>query len=91
VAKPANEQSCFGVILDATGAYKTFDSTDYVTKLKIIDPTYNYTTEGYDYKKYVHVFIYTEKYSEAPTVPRIGDIIKLKKYNVNFDFFREES
>jgi Telomeric single stranded DNA binding POT1/CDC13 len=74
--------SCIALVLDATGAYKTFDSTDYVTRLKIIDPTYNYTTETQDYKKYVHVFIFTEKFSEAPRVPRVGDIIKLKNYNV---------
>lgn len=87
VGKPGDDISCLAVVLDATGAYKTFDSTDYVTKLKVIDPTYNFKTDGYEYKKYVHVFIFTEKYSEAPSVPRVGDIIKLKKYNVSIFSF----
>ena len=40
---PEKKQFCIGVILDATGMYKTDNSFDYVCKLKIIDQTYNPT------------------------------------------------
>ena len=41
VSMPEKKQSCVGVILDATGRYKTDNSFDYVCKIKIIDKTYN--------------------------------------------------
>jgi hypothetical protein len=83
VNKPKNKQSCLGVILDATGAYKTFDSTDYVTKLKVIDPSFNFETSKSSLKRYIHVFIYTPTVGEAPVVNRIGDIIRLKNFDVS--------
>jgi len=39
VAKPGQYDSTVGIILDCTGDYKTDDSYDYVTKIKIIDST----------------------------------------------------
>jgi len=80
---PNQKASTFGVILDATGAYKTYDSTDYVTKFKVIDATWNADSkqEG-NFKKFVHVFVYTDSPATAPRVTRIGDIIRLK----NFEF-----
>ncbi len=41
VSMPEKKQSCVGVILDATGRYKTDNSFDYVCKLKIIDKSHN--------------------------------------------------
>lgn len=83
VKNPSGKASTFCVILDATGAYKTYDSTDYVTKFKVIDSSWNVDSknEG-QYKKYVHVFVYTDSPATAPRVTRIGDILRLK----NFDF-----
>ena len=83
VENPKENQNCLGVIIDATGAYKTFDSTDYVTKIEIVDQTFNCTTKKTDYKRYVHVFIYTPVPEEAPVVRRIGDVIRLKNFDVS--------
>jgi SepF-like predicted cell division protein (DUF552 family) len=38
---PSKIQSTAGVILDSTGTYKSNNSFDYVTKLRIIDNTHN--------------------------------------------------
>lgn len=84
VSKPQDKLNCLGVILDATGAYKTYDSTDYVTKLKIIDPSFNHTSNKTDFKGFVQVFIYTSTAAEAPKAGRIGDIIRLKGFDVKF-------
>lgn len=44
VAKvPSHDQNLVGIILDATGNYKTDDSFDYVCKIKIIDKDFNPT------------------------------------------------
>lgn len=85
--KPEDNQNCLGVVLDATGAYKTYDSTDYVTKLKIIDPSFNSLSNKTNYKDFVQIFIYTSTAAEAPRVARIGDIIRLKGFDVNQIFF----
>ena len=82
VDNPSPKQSVFGVVLDVTGAYKTYDSIDYVVKLKIIDGTFNHKENLTSYKSFVHVFIYSDTPETAPRATRIGDIIKL----VNFDF-----
>ena len=78
---PSLKQSITGVILDATGAYKTYDSTDYVTKLKIIDSSFNYLDNPTNYKSFIHVFVYSETPEAGPRTNRIGDVIRL----VNFD------
>lgn len=70
------------MIIDATGSYKTYDSTDYVTKLKIIDQTWNFQTKGADYKKFIQIFIYTPTAASAPKIGRIGDIVRMKQFNV---------
>lgn len=82
VEHPEPKQSAIGVILDATGAYKTYDSVDYVTKLKIIDPTFNYKDNTTNYKSFIHVFIYSDTPETGPLTNRIGDIIKLTNFDV---------
>ena len=82
VDNPLPKLSCVGVILDATGAYKTYDSIDYVTKLKIIDHSFNYRDNETNYKSFIHVFIYSDSFEAGPRTNRVGDIIKL----TNFDF-----
>jgi hypothetical protein len=82
VDNPTPKQSVFGVILDVTGAYKTYDSIDYVTKLKIIDNTFNHKDNITNYKSFIHVFIYSDTPEIAPRAARIGDIIKLSNFDV---------
>jgi hypothetical protein len=81
VEKPQTKTTTFGVVLDVTGAYKTYDSVDYVTKLKIIDYTFNCNQNATAYKSFVHIFIFSETPETAPRVNRVGDIVKL----INFD------
>lgn len=82
--QPSNKQSAIGVILDATGAYKTYDSIDYVTKLKIIDPTFNYKDNDTNFKSFVHVFVYSDTPEAGPRTNRVGDIIKLTNFDVGW-------
>ena len=83
VENPTPKTSCVGVILDATGAYKTYDSIDYVTKLKIIDHTFNYKDNETNYKSFIHVFIYSDTPELGPRTNRVGDIIKLTNFDVH--------
>lgn len=85
VEKPEKQLSCFGIVLDATGAYKTYDSTDYVTKLKIVDSSFNFENKV-PLKRYIHVFIYSATPEEAPRITRLGSVIKLKGFDVTVIF-----
>eukprot|EP00828_Plagiopyla_frontata_P029200 TRINITY_DN3776_c0_g1_i7.p1 TRINITY_DN3776_c0_g1~~TRINITY_DN3776_c0_g1_i7.p1 ORF type:complete len:470 (+),score=73.74 TRINITY_DN3776_c0_g1_i7:119-1528(+) len=83
---PQKKLKAVGVILDATRPYKTSKSTDYITQIKIIDPSLNYETQISSEKKYLHIFIYSKSLKEAPYITQIGQIIYLKRY----DFERKE-
>lgn len=88
VAKPGQYDSTIGIILDATGDYKTDDSYDYVTKIKIMDTTYNPATGKMNKKKgYVMAFVFSYKLSDTPHIRKLGDIILLR--NFKFDNYKD--
>lgn len=88
VAKPGQYDSTIGIILDATGDYKTDDSYDYVTKIKIIDSSYNPSNGKINKKKgYVMAFIFSYKLSDTPHIRKLGDIILLR--NFKFDNYKD--
>jgi hypothetical protein len=87
-AYPTCMGNVFGIILDATGHYKTDDSIDYVTRLKIIDHTVNNSKNSRkdNLENFVYVFIYSESVDTAPQIGRIGDVIRLE--NFEFDSYQ---
>ena len=88
VSKPGQYDSTIGIILDATGDYKTDDSYDYVTKIKLIDSKYNPSKEKVGKKKsHVMVFIFSYKLSDTPHIRKLGDIILLR--NFKFDNYKD--
>lgn len=76
------QATAFGVILDATGHYKTNDSIDYVTRLRIIDHSLNSSTRSAarGVSPHVYVFIYSATVAAAPQIGRIGDVIRLDQF-----------
>ena len=73
--------TALGVILDATGTYKTDDSFDYICKIKIIDDSYN----PIDSKKlkqlpFLTIFVFSSKIAESPKISSIGDILYLEDF-----------
>lgn len=85
---PGRGRTVFGIILDATGHYKTNDSIDYVTRLKIIDHSLNSTKKPFksSMESFVYVFIFSESVAQAPQIGRIGDVIRLD--NFEFDSYQ---
>jgi len=80
---PKKQNIVFGVILDATGHYKTNDSIDYVTRLRVIDHTLNASQKNLPchVTPYVYVFIYSKTVTGAPQIGRIGDVIRLQNFH----------
>jgi len=64
--------------------YKSEDSTNYTTKLKVIDPSFNYKTviknDKIKFHKFVHINIYSETPDKAPVIRFVGDIIRLRRF-----------
>ena len=74
----------FAVVIDISEPYKIEKSTNYTTKLKVIDPSFNYKTnlhvKNLKFHKFVHVNIYCETPDNAPRIQYVGDIIRLRRF-----------
>lgn len=83
-----NHALLFGIIIDISEPYKSGDSTNYTTKLKIIDPSFNYKADlsnpKLKFHKFVHVNIYSETPEKAPRIQYVGDIIRLRRFKFKF-------
>ena len=75
----------YAVIIDISEPYKSPSSSNWTTKLKVIDPSFNYKTnheiQGLKFHKYVYINIYTEKPEFAPRIKYVGDIVRLRRFN----------
>ena len=75
----------FGVVIDVTEPIKYEDKSNFITKLKIIDPTFNYKAEiknkNIKFHKFIHVSIFTDNVTGAPKIKHVGDIIRLRRFN----------
>ena len=67
-----NQYLLFGVIIDISEPYQTEKSTNFTTKLKIIDPSFNYKqkidAEGIKFFKFAYINIYSELPEYAPRI-----------------------
>ena len=83
-----NHYLLFAIIIDISEPYKTEESTNYTTKLKIIDPSFNYKVnlepKALKFHKFVHINIYSETPDNAPKIQNVGDIIRLRRFKFKF-------
>lgn len=74
----------FGVIIDQTEPFRYDDKDEYVVKLKIIDPTFNFKTfiqnKEIKFHKFITVHIYSKVIEKVPKVRNIGEIIRLRRF-----------
>lgn len=79
-----NHYLLFAIIIDISEPYKTEESTNYTTKLKVIDPSFNYKAnidaKNLKFHKFVHINIYSETPESAPRIQYVGDIIRLRRF-----------
>ena len=77
----------FGVIVDSSEPTRDPNKGGYLTKLKIIDDTFNYkqviNNDSQKFHKFIHVHIRTKDYQNAPRVKNIGAIIRLRRFCFN--------
>lgn len=78
----------FAVIIDVSEPSKVEESKNYITKLKVIDPSFNYKEElklsQLKFHKFIHINIFTETPEDSPKVTFIGDIIRLRRFRFKY-------
>lgn len=79
-----NHSNLFAVVIDVSEPSKSETNNNFITKLKIIDPSFNYKAEvkvhALKFHKFVHVNIYTETPEQAPKIVNVGDIIRIRRF-----------
>jgi hypothetical protein len=72
-----------GVIIDVTSPYLDEDKGHFIKRLKIIDPSFNMTKSINGLKfGYCTITIYAKRPDDLPNVRVLGDIIYLRRYNM---------
>lgn len=78
----------FAVVIDVSEPTKHDETSNFITKLKVIDPSFNYKEEvkvdRLKFHKFVHINIYSEKPDEAPKIKCVGDIIRLRRFKFKY-------
>lgn len=78
----------FAVIIEISEPTKTEEGSNYLTRLKIIDPSFNYKQDlscpHLKFHKFVYVNIYSETPDEAPKIKFIGDIVRLRRFKFKY-------
>lgn len=74
----------FGIIIDISEPFRSQEGADYVTKFKIIDPTFNHkayiTNKDIKFHKFVTVMIYSKTLGKSPKVKNVGEILRLRRF-----------
>lgn len=78
----------YGIIIDVSEPFRYENKEDYVVKIKVIDPTFNYKAyiENTEIKfhKFVTIHVYSSYINKCPKIKNVGDIIRLRRFNVRF-------
>lgn len=74
----------FGVIIDISEPFRFDDKDEYITKVKIVDPTFNFKAliknPEIRFHKYVTVQIYSKRIEHCPKARFVGDILRLRRF-----------
>lgn len=62
---------------------------EYLVKLKVIDPSFNFMTfidnKELKFHKYVTINVYAQFQARCPKIKNVGDILRLRRFNVMAD------
>ncbi len=80
----SNHFLLYAIVIDISEPYKKEDNKNYTTKLKVIDPSFNYkmsiSNPSLKFHKFVHINVYSEDPKSAPKIQHVGDIIRLRRF-----------
>lgn len=80
-----NKAYLFAVVIDSTEAFQSKNKDRFASKLKIIDPSFNFKTESVNpeiqFTRFASVYIYSDSQFQIPKPKKVGDIIRLRRFN----------
>lgn len=78
----------FAVIIEISEPRKVDDASNYLTRVKVIDPSFNYKSRvnspHLKFHKFVHISVFSETPEHAPRIKYVGDIIRLRRFRFKF-------
>lgn len=80
-----NKAYAFAVIIDVCEPFKFEDKEQYVSKIKVIDETFNFqakiANKEIKFHKFVTLHLYSKTANDAPKAKNVGDIIRIRRFN----------
>lgn len=80
-----NKAYLFAVIIDSTEAFQSKNKERFASKLKIVDPSFNFQEESVNpevqFTHFSSVYIYSSDERQIPKPKKVGDIIRLRRFN----------
>jgi len=79
----------FGVIIDISEPARMLNHVDMIMKIKVVDPTYNFTqiieNPEIRFQNYTYIILYGSDERNLPTIQNVGDIIRLRRFNFSIN------
>lgn len=89
------QRNIFAVIVDVSEPKKSDSSSNFLVRLKVIDPSFNYKegnknksgnasqnfSNKLSFHKNVHIFMNAENLNELPKISNVGEIIRLRRFS----------
>ena len=80
-----NKAYIFAVIIDIGEPFVFEDKEEYVTKVKVIDPSFNFKAyiqnSSIKFHKFVTIHLYSESVESAPKAKNVGDILRMRRFH----------
>lgn len=87
-AEGSSHYLLFAVIIEISEPTKSDEGSNYLTRIKVIDPSFNYKADlnfpQLRFHKFVHVSIFSETPETAPKIRFVGDIIRLRRFRFKY-------
>lgn len=78
-------KNVFAVVIDLSEPVKPKEGSNFLLRLKVIDPSFNYKEKvnnpNLSFHKFVHVHLYLEDPKDVPKIEKVGTVIRLRRFS----------
>ena len=78
-------KNLFAVIVDISEPIKNSNGSNFILRLKVVDPSFNYKAKienpALTFHKFIHVHLYIEDTKDVPKIESVGTIIRLRRFS----------
>lgn len=80
-----NKAYLWAVVIDSTEAFQSKNKDKFASKLKIIDPSFNFEQDSVNpevqFTRFASIYIYCTNQNHIPKPKKVGDIVRLRRFN----------